>query len=249
MPSLREVNTCLASGGRTSPVDLFPRTPGGLTPPARQGMTLAELLVVMAVLVSLAALLVPMYGRSLQTSELDITFQTMTALRNAVVGNGGPSYLQDMKGLSPGVSDPDALAGIPFTINDLLSPAGKPTFDPAFRRGWRGPYLAQTSGSTTVLDSFNYLDSATKLQKQGRPIVLQWPPVGTPNRPYRVRLVSLGIDGALDAGYQNTWDPAILAGSPSLSKDDVILYLRADPTAGGNPWTNYYDLKAKQQAQ
>jgi len=55
---------------------------------------------VLVILIALAAVVVPMMGGVSQTTQLDATFATMTALRNAIMGTPNqPGYHQDMAGL------------------------------------------------------------------------------------------------------------------------------------------------------
>lgn len=215
------------------------------------GMTLAELAVVLAILVALAAIMVPMFTQTGPLAELDATFQTMLALRNAILGtSNNAGYFPDMKGLTITSTDPDSMAGIPYSINDLfVKPAGAQAFEPAFSRGWRGPYLTQTNGVTpgtnTILDSFPPRAgiSGTTPGQPGMPILIQWPAQGTTNRAYHVFLVSYGPDNKSDIDYSQIANPTQMASS--AIQDDLILYLRVAPGTGGTPWTNYYSMRGK----
>lgn len=218
----------------------------------RFGMTLLELLIVVVIIVVLAALVIPLFGKTTHSSELDATFKTMMTIREAIMGTTDrPGYFQDMKGLPiPASTDPDvaAGAGLPLQMLDLFqNPRTLTTvsdFDPSTRRGWRGPYLGQASGSAAGFGIVR--DSFTRQGQLGGLIVIQWPPVGTPNRLRYVRLVSFGPDGVQDPGYAHVWDPAQI--TANMINDDLIVYLHDAPSGlapGAGPWTNYYDLKQK----
>jgi len=217
----------------------------------RSGLTLIELIVVLVILVALAALVVPMIGTSVTGSEVDVTFQTMQRLRDAIMGGNGNNigYFADMKGL-PIPGRPDTY-GLPNDVRDLLTTThyvspGPPLFNVQTQRGWRGPYISQgVSGSLLEIR-----DSFPNGGQPGSAILIQTPPVGTPGmseiqRQNFVRLVSLGPNGT--AGIATTpataiWDPrAPTVLSANNWEDDIILYVRRD--VPGMDWTNYWEQK------
>lgn len=205
----------------------------------RPGLSLLELVIVLAVLVLLAALLVPMVGSTVQEAELDVTYATMTHIRDAIMGSPtNPAYFPDLKGLTIPGRDPD---GVPRTLLDLfMAPVGAPLFDPQTRRGWRGPYISQTSANSTgvIEDAYQFR----------RPIILQWPDAssGIPASQWQqyVRLVSYGADGQPSPALATTWAPPVA--NPLVFGDDVVLYIRRD--LPGMDWTNYWKLKDNQKA-
>jgi type II secretory pathway pseudopilin PulG len=241
----------------------------------RPGLTLIELLAVLTILIALAGVLVVMSGVTARVTELDATFTTMMAVRNAIMGTPGhPGYYQDMTGLpippnSAGFiasnGDPDYTggAGLPWQMLDLFQDprtgTAQQSFDPFTRKGWRGPYLSQTAGNNIPLGQI--LDGWPHGSQAGKPILIQWPPPsslgGPANRAQYVRLVSFGADGVQDPGYAGQQDPTYATNydpstiTPSMYKDDLILYLQITPTNSTNPvsgpWTNYYDLKQRLQ--
>jgi len=248
----------------------------------RRGLTLMELLVVLAILVALGTILIPLMGNVNQSTELDSTFATMSRLRDAIMGTQDhPGYFQDMKNLpivptynnwtsSPGswagagmTGDPDLNTGLPFRTNDLsYNPGVQPfygtvVFNPATRKGWRGPYITQPtspgglnlgtpSNPVYVLDSF-----PTPTGSPGSPIIIQWPdPSDTTAVPRSnfVRLLSLGANGVGDnsyvvngMNYYYPWNPQSI--TPKMYNDDLILYVRRD--VPGMDWTNYTVLKGR----
>lgn len=62
----------------------------------RQGLTLAELVVVLFVLTALAAVTVQSLGPSLQKSKVEVTKRTLENLRTAIVGNPSDSTLSSV---------------------------------------------------------------------------------------------------------------------------------------------------------
>jgi type II secretory pathway pseudopilin PulG len=122
----------------------------------RCGLTLVELIVVMLILIALAGILVPLLSTTSINAQDTATRATMKALRDAVI-----AYYQDMKGIPAwtpnGSAVPPGATGIPLTLRDLQIPPQDPTdpkgirtvpaFDPVTGRGWRGPYVLQSTGS------------------------------------------------------------------------------------------------------
>jgi prepilin-type N-terminal cleavage/methylation domain-containing protein len=170
----------------------------------RPGLTLLELIVVLMILVTLAAIIVPLMNGVSSDAQVTTTNATMAALRTSVM-----QYYQDMKGISlsrpiPGTAFVSDSTGMPQTLKDLqIQPTSTDTsghsilFNPATGRGWRGPYVLQATGIFlkvaaapslgTSLDasfypgapSYGSLGDVAFLDGWGNPIVLQWPSVGT----------------------------------------------------------------------
>lgn len=222
----------------------------------RRGLTLLELLVVLAILVALAALAVPLFGNRISSSELDSTYQTMLAIREAIMGN--PGYFRDVKGVAftrtiPNANSPLAdAAGMPSSINDLFVNPGISingnAFDPLSQKGWRGPYLNQTMGSMSTDPSTGQTiirDSFPSGGNPGSPILLEWPTSATAggipqsNWYMYVRLRSYGLNGQPSAVVASKWVPSTLTAADY--GDDLILYIRRD--LPGIDWTNYWNLK------
>ncbi len=229
----------------------------------RSGLTLLELIVVLAILVALAAVTVPLLGNRVSSSQIDTTYQTMLAIREAIMGQ--PGYFPDTKGLSGGpyftrsnsttaTAIADA-AGMPATLNDLFvnpgfAMANGSSYDPLSRKGWRGPYLNQTMGSLGTDSSGNVVIRDAFPPPTGQtasnPILLEWPTAATAgsipqSQWYQyVRLRSYGANGqASTGGIATTWVPSTI--TPTMYGDDLILYIRRD--IPGIDWTNYYNLK------
>jgi prepilin-type N-terminal cleavage/methylation domain-containing protein len=239
----------------------------------RTGLTLLELLVVLAVLVALAALAVPLMSNRVTSTELDVTYQTMLAVRDAIMGTPTvPGYRPDMKGVSPPRTGTDPTTGVAYAIADaaglpanlylgelLANPSitGRMAFDPQTRFGWRGPYLTQSNnnaplatflGTTTqtfVLDSYPVTNPAThQVISPGRPIIIEWPPATFSPQENFVRLRSFGADGVGSAALATKWDPRPTAANPVTSVDcGDDVVLYLRRDLPGMDWTNYWDLK------
>ena len=187
-------------------------------------MTLVELVVVVVILVTLAALVVrPLVVTADQARE-DSTRVSLRAVRDAIV-----AYRDDVRRM-------------PSTLADLLQkPALVDEYDERTRRGWRGPYvhvplaryvvgpMGQPGDDDFVHSSFTIAygtagDPAIP-DAFGRPIVLQIPDVDSSGVPpsseeaRHARLVSAGLDGVFQASTDVFF--------PTLGsvRDDLVHYV------------------------
>lgn len=192
------------------------------TPFARapRGLTLIELVVVLAVLVIVAGIALTRSEAIVDDARATSAVATLRAVRDAIDGDAG--YVADVR------SDPRQIADL------LRAPLGVPTYDALAHEGWRGPYLAwsgarydasefgpalgfvaayATDGGPTVFDSWR------------RPLVLQPAPgsVADALRSQFLRIVSAGPDGRIDVpAAALDFDPT----DPSIVHDDVVLFVR-----------------------
>lgn len=176
------------------------------------GFTLVEMLVVVAILVAAAGVVLMASGGILSSAQAGATGSTLVALRDAVLGNtAGAGYLADVGG------DPLSVADL---LRRRLAPTEVPAFDPASRRGWRGPYV-RSSGGRYAVDSARGFSAAygadgdpAVLDSWNSPVVLQ-----IPSDPRYTRLVSAGPDRILET------PSATSVPATSQCGDDVVLYL------------------------
>lgn len=178
-----------------------------------RGMTLMELLVVVAVLMVTAALVIPKTESTLDSAQTTTTTTTLNTVRDAIMGRDNlPGYLGDMNAL-------------PAKINDLFNkPSAAKAFDINTRCGWHGPYL-HSSGAHYTIDAgrnftsdycyVNNIDAAVP-DAWNNPIVIQ-----NPADIESARLVSAGPNGVLDI-LPTTSTSSLLSSSPS---DDVWIPL------------------------
>jgi prepilin-type N-terminal cleavage/methylation domain-containing protein len=212
--------------------------------------TMIEMLVVVCILAAMAGLVVPLMGTTQDDSMRNVTIASMGAVRDAIMGaSTTPGYYQDMKyvnGIAPSNKAPqwirdlfvrprrDGMRSAPTDLEvDLV-----PEYDPATRKGWRGPYLNTTTDKYVVDNANNFttaygfqdmdgIDPDTSdpavLDAWRRPIVLQ---VFDPASLDDVRLVSAGPNGVIDT------DPAKDRAALQAAGvgDDVVLFLRPSVT-------------------
>jgi type II secretory pathway pseudopilin PulG len=102
--------------------------------------TLMELLVVIVMIAALAALVVSNVDRTTDEAESVTAEALLGTVREAFIGSAvGPGYIADMKYV-PG------FRSVLVRTHDLLFQGDQPQFDPAARRGWRGPYVRNAAG-------------------------------------------------------------------------------------------------------
>jgi type II secretory pathway pseudopilin PulG len=131
-----------------------------------RGVTLIELGMVLLILVALAGLLVPYAQNSGGIAECVATDASLVAIRDAIMGSGAQSgYLSDTgtfprhPGVVPANVNPYSLhylfndwnGNAELSSNSCMSePTASdcthlPHFNPTTQRGWRGPYLSNSS--------------------------------------------------------------------------------------------------------
>ena len=95
-------------------------------------------------------------------------------------------------------------------------------FDATYKRGWRGPYLSQATGSYSINVSSGFTASygntgdKALIDAWGNPVVIQNP--GATNGLQDVRVVSAGPNGIIDINPATS--SATLVSTPSLVVDD-----------------------------
>jgi prepilin-type N-terminal cleavage/methylation domain-containing protein len=176
--------------------------------PIRYGLTLLELVIVLAILVALAGIVTVLGSNLLADSREDVTRQSLHEIRNVIAN----MYWDDM-----GEELPKGGRVYPQLCFLLMNPdtyqdgsGNQQTFDPTYRRGWRGPYFTPQQGSTYQIDAdhgfSNYYgengDPAI-LDGWGNPIVIQNPTHDLADAIMEdVRLVSAGGNGIIDIDRQ-----------------------------------------------
>ncbi len=210
----------------------------------RRGLTLLELGVVLAILGALASVAVLSSGALLGQSRGDVTRQSLAQLRDAIA----QTYWQDAGGnlpqrnvsvtpVPPGRMTTPQLRYLfinPLTENTLTtadpgSTDATVTYNPAYRLGWRGPYLVPNNGAvytfnpataaaTGFLEQYGESGDPAVMDGWGNPIVIQ-NPGPAPDGALDVRLVSAGPNGIVN--IDPTVSTAALLANPSLTGDDV----------------------------
>jgi prepilin-type N-terminal cleavage/methylation domain-containing protein len=177
------------------------------------GLTLLELITVVAILAILAGFLVPVVSQFGAQGRDTATKSTLTEVRNAIMGTAqNPGYLSDT-------------GQLPGTIKDLfVKPSAIAAFNPATNTGWHGPYIINATGNYPRTDAYGNAGDPALFDVWGNPIVLQYPTTGATvaiNNSF-ARLISAGPNGALET-------PTDYAGTPyppsSTRGDDIVLFI------------------------
>ncbi|MFQ5881983.1 MAG: type II secretion system protein GspG [Candidatus Methylomirabilales bacterium] len=175
----------------------------------RTGLTLIEIVIILAVLLILIALLVPSVVQQLTAARRNNTLDEMENLEKAIIGD------PDLK--SQGVRTDFGFLGdvgnLPPTLDDLVIQGTQPAFafDSGKRvgAGWKGPYITLGPGSDAAShkrDAFgnDYTYDTTDFTNGNGQVV-------------DGKLVSLGADG--------------VAGGTGVNEDVTLEVLKAETTA------------------
>jgi type II secretory pathway pseudopilin PulG len=201
----------------------------------RVGLTLLELVIVVAILAIVAGFIIPSGAYLEKRAKYTAANASLAAIRDAIAGTADkPGYYSDT-------------GQYPNTLQDLfVQPAGIPAFNRDTGRGWRGPYLlnatatypAYTNGFLGPTSSPPYGitgnpanygttgDSAI-VDPWGNVIILQWPTSGTPaqNQAF-IRLISAGPDGIVETPQSDPGDPSEpYYPLPADRGDDIVLFI------------------------
>jgi general secretion pathway protein G len=152
-----------------------------------KGLSLIEVIIILAVLVILVALLVPSTVQILSGARRNVTLDEMENLKKAMIGD------PDLKtsGVRSSFGYLGDMGNLPSTLDDLMTQGAQPAY--AFNSskgvgaGWRGPYITLGPGSDAAshrVDAFgnDYTYSGTNyVNGQGQTV--------------DAKVVSLGADG------------------------------------------------------
>ncbi|MCI0545525.1 MAG: type II secretion system protein GspG [Actinobacteria bacterium] len=174
-----------------------------------KGLSLIEVIIILAVMVVLIALLVPSTVQILSGARRNVTLDEMENLEKAMIGD--PSL--KTSGVRSGFGYLGDMGNLPATLDDLVTQGAQPAY--AFNSskgvgaGWRGPYVTLGPGSDAAshrVDAFgnDYTYSNTDyVNGQGQTV--------------DAKVVSLGADG--------------VAGGTGNDEDVTLETLRAETTA------------------
>ena len=206
------------------------------------GFTMMELLMTLTIVSAIGLMVAPMLTRRHDHSTLQVTLQSMGALRQAIMTD----YRNDMFESLPYPADPARVQHpqLKYLYDHPLSYlAADPsavevtsqwTYDPVTGRGWSGPYVDHASGVRVAYqvdaargftNAYGLNGDPAPVDAWGNPIVLQQPvavgAIHSNTSCNYARLISAGPDGVLQTPL-NVLQPA-----PADIGDDLVVYLRA----------------------
>jgi len=195
----------------------------------KNGFTLVEAIVVIAILLILGGLLTPIVSSQLQNKKIEVTEEKLKKIKKAIIGD--PSVVQFGQRTDFGyVGD---VGNVPGALVDLIVQGTQPSWqfytnwgaytDVLLGAGWRGPYLDPTSYPNGKYESL--------LDGWGRDFVYE-----TPGGNIIRRIRSYGPDGV----------------SGTCGNDDICIDIFYDETQAfvqGNTWNEcgvgvqYYEIR------
>lgn len=196
--------------------------------PVRPGLTLIELMAVVAILAILAGAMVPLVSRYAAQARTTAARASLAAVRDAIMGTPDkPGFLADTGRL------PTSMAEL------FLQPTDVSNFNRDTGLGWRGPYLLNATGVYPVNDAYGQKGDPALLDPWGQPIVLQIPNQTSSRTPTTAtaadlrfaRLVSGGPNGTIDT-LQNATSIDVVSGNSfpypplALRHDDIVLFVQ-----------------------
>lgn len=186
------------------------------------GLTLLELVVVVAILAVLAGMIIPLGAGQVQKARFAATKTNLLLIRDAIMGTPDkPGFYSDTGQFPVTLKD---LFVNPFASTDPLA-----TFNRDTGRGWHGPYLIPSGSSypNNFTNTYTAGDPAI-LDAWGQPIVIQIPDptqFGTAASQSFIRLISAGPDGTVEtspAASDSYGNPYPIPGSRG---DDLVLFI------------------------
>jgi len=154
----------------------------------RAAFTLMELIVVLSILAALTGVLAPVFSSTISDAKEESSKRTLIAAREALM-----LYWLDIKhvSLDGGTVGTDAnRLSIDWLFANPVDDALTFDFSPLTQIGWRGPYLAESTGDQVAAGERYLIDGWNNT------VVIQ--DVDYTATPRDVRIVSGGPDGTID---------------------------------------------------
>jgi prepilin-type N-terminal cleavage/methylation domain-containing protein len=198
----------------------------------RAGLTLIELVVVVAILAIVAGFIIPSAVFLENRAKYTTANASLAAIRDAIVGTPSqPGYYSDTGQYPVTLRD--------LFVNPFVSTNPLVSFNRDTGRGWRGPYLTSSIGalykdnnssdasfsSGTYPAAYGAIEDPIILDPWGNAIVVQYPQnSGTPDPTNAYgRLISAGPNGIIDTQPGTT--TSNFYPLSTARGDDIVLFL------------------------
>ena len=178
---------------------------------SQTGLTLIELMIVVAILAIVSGFMVPLVSRHAALARGTAAKANLVEIRNAIVGTvDKPGFLNDVG------RPPNSIA----ELIDTTAPSGVSPFNRDTGLGWRGPYLV--AGGSSILDPWGNAIVIQRLEVKNGNVYLNGAttPISStalPDGDYS-RVISGGPNGRIDVSATDL----LLSGGRA---DDLVLYL------------------------
>ena len=125
---------------------------------SRVALTLIELVVVLTVLAALSGLLVPLFTGTIHDAQQAATDRSIVEVRDALLDYWRDIKHETLDGVTTVATDADRL-NIDWLFANPVTNDSSVDFDPNTQIGWRGPYLAESTGDLLVSGSPFLIDA------------------------------------------------------------------------------------------
>lgn len=175
--------------------------------------SLLELVVVLSILAALASLLSPIFSGTIQDANATVTQRSLTTIRDAMLDYWADTKHIPMDGITTTATQANRLS-VDWLFSNPSSGDTLQDFDPHTQIGWRGRYLAASTGNEIAAGKWLVVDA------WNQEIVTQL--VDPAAQMLDLRIVSGGPNGVIDipAGTATTALTDLLVG------DDLYVALQ-----------------------
>ncbi len=155
----------------------------------RSAFTLIELTVALAIIAALSAIVVPVFSETLSTSRNKTTRSTLAVLRTAVLDYWEDTKHLPMDGVTTAATETNRVE-LTWLFKNPTSGDETVDFDSNSKIGWRGRYVATSTGDEVTAGAAYLIDA------WNNELTIQDPNPST--SPRDIRIVSAGPNGSVD---------------------------------------------------
>jgi len=108
-----------------------------------KGFTLIEILMVLILLAVISAVSIPSVINLSNNAKITVTTERLNEIKRAIVGDS--RRVANGEYINPGFET--NMGSLPTALTDLTTQGAQSTYNPFTKRGWRGPYISDTSST------------------------------------------------------------------------------------------------------